>query len=134
MGKPKSTSSSSKKQATSVAGVDGKKQKRKTKQSRAGIEISVSRCRRIIGERWKGKVSAEAAVALAAFLQFGCMEIMTGAEESAESGIAEGVDSHRRISSGDVSVALAKHEWLRRELIKGRVIGAAPITIKQKAN
>lgn len=111
-----------------------KKQKRKTQQARAGLEISVPRCRRAIGGRWKGKVSADAAVALAATLQYIYTLIVTGAAESAAQGVAvDAGGKQRRISSADVQSGVFRNAWLRRDLVKGRVIGAAPATASSGA-
>ena len=133
MGKPKGTSVSSPLKKILAAGSaeqDAKKKKRKTQQARAGLEISVARCRRSIVQRWKGNVSAESAVALAAALQFIHTLIITGAAESASKGLAAaGESGQRRISSADVQAGVSANPWLRRDLIKGRVIGAAPSTV-----
>lgn len=134
MGKPTGgDSQKGKKKATGGAGAldaaaEAKKQKRKTQQARAGLEISVPRCRRAIGGRWKGKVSAESAVALAATLQYIHTLIITGAAESAAQGISADANTQRRISSADVQAGVFRNPWLRRDLVKGRVIGAAPAT------
>ncbi len=133
MGKPKASAAASVqsplKKALDASVVDAKKKKRKTQQARAGLEISVARCRRSIVQRWKGNVSAESAVAMAAMLQFIHTLIITGAAESASKGLAAGTDGQRRISSGDVQTGVSNNAWLRRDLIKGRVIGAAPNTV-----
>ncbi len=139
MGKPTGESKKAaggKKKAPLLSALDAadaaaaKKQKRKSQQARAGLEISVPRCRRAIGGRWKGKVSADSAVALAATLQFIHTLIITGAAESAAQGIATDAENvhQRRISSADVQAGVFRNTWLRRDLVKGRVIGAAPAT------
>lgn len=102
---------------------DKKNAKRRTNQDRAGLHVSVSRCKRIIHRQWKGKVSTEAAVTLAAFLQYTCQQIFTGAAATASEESPKS-----RITSAHVQAGLAKNRWLSKsKIIQGRVLGAAPI-------
>jgi histone H3/H4 len=107
----------------SAAKKNDKDKRRRTKQERAGLQISVSRCRRVIERKWPGNISGEASVVLAAFLQYVNEQLIKDAAASAseESKTA-------RITSAHVERALTKNGWLRKKLIRGRVLGTAPIT------
>lgn len=102
-----------------------KRGKRQTQQERAGLHVSVSRCRRRIARKWKGNISADAAVILAAFLEYIDTTLITAAAAAAQ---ADGATA--RITSAHVQMALTSTEWLRdRRLVRGRVLGAAPMTM-----
>ena len=106
-----------------------KEKKRRTRQARAGLEISVSRCHKAIASKWRGKVSSEAGVILAAFLQYVDTQIITSAAASASKMTTPNGEKARhrhRITGSDVQVARTENTWLRRDLVKGRVIGTAP--------
>ena len=100
-----------------------KDKRRRSKQERAGLQISVSRCRRVIERKWPGNISSEASVVLAAFLQYVNQQLIKDAAASATSE-----SQTARITSAHVERALTKNGWMRKKLIRGRVLGTAPIT------
>jgi transcriptional regulator of acetoin/glycerol metabolism len=101
-----------------------KDKKRRTKQERAGLQISVSRCRRMIERKWPGHIANDSSVVLAAFLQFIDTRIITDA-----AAVATAESQTTRITSAHVQAALTKNAWLGKHLIRGRVLGTAPLTM-----
>jgi len=67
-------------------------------------------------------VSTDASVAMAAFLQYIAEQLIHGAVENA---LKEGVET--RVKSSHVQATLSNNNWMR-SMIKGRVLGAAPMT------
>lgn len=119
----------------------GKKAKRQLRQNRAGIHISVRKCEKAIAARWKGQISSEAPVALAALLNHITATLYRDAAVFADKGLtrheeeedggeeeSKGKNGKHRITGGDIQAALTTNIWLRRNLIKGTVVGAAPVT------
>ena len=92
--------------------------KRRSRQARAGLEISPARCKRIIAMGWKGgKISTEASVIMAAFLQY-----LAGALLSSADLWADG----EHINAGHLSKALDSMPWIRGSgVVRGNVVGAA---------
>jgi len=96
--------------------------RRKTMQERAGLEISPARCKRIIAQSWRGgKISTEASVVLAAFLQY-----MTAALLSSADQLAGPDNKERSIGCGHLQAALDSMRWIRTSgIMRGHVVGAA---------
>lgn len=108
---------------------DEKKEGRRTRQAKAGIAFSVNKLHRLLStKRGGGKVSTDAAVAVAALSDYITRYIFTHASEVADRGIAPGEDqTHRKITSACVQTVLTESPWIRQFLAKGRVAGTAPV-------
>lgn len=116
-----------------VAGVsDEKREKRKTRQAKAGLVFGVNKAHKLIASKWRGKVSTDAAVTLAATLQHIGTRLLTDAGAAADIGIAPVKDGetqpHRKVTSAYLQIALTKNAWLSPYIAKGRVVGSAPST------
>ena len=95
------------------------KKSRGKRERRAGLHFSVARCKRRIKRRWPGKVSEEAPVALAAFLQYVHSELLREADETR-------TRPSQMINASRVQAGLERLAWLRQSgLARGQVAGAA---------
>jgi len=96
---------------------------RGSNQKRAGLHFNANRCRKLIQQRFTGKISGEAPVIMAAFLQY----ITTAIYESAKKAVLkEGAET--RLKSSHVQMGLMDNPWLaKHRIVSGRVLGAAPI-------
>ena len=119
---------------TAAAGLDkdGKKEKRKTRQAKAGLSFGVNKAHKLLASKWRGKVSTDASVVLAASLQHLSKRLLKDARAAADVGIApvkEGEkQTHRKVNSAFLQIALTKNKWLSQYIAKGRVVGSAPAT------
>lgn len=125
-------SSSSSSGAGGGSGADSKKVKCRTRQAKAGLCFSVNKIHRELTTARKGKVSTDAAVAIAAFLEFLVTSIHLEATRAADKGIASVEDGkkqpHRIVNRANVQTGIAANKWARQFLIKGTVAGSAPIS------
>jgi hypothetical protein len=96
----------------------GKKEKRKTRQERAGLHISPNRCRRIFGRTWNGgKIGKEANVVMAALLQYFAQTALQGALRIA---------GNRPATCSDLQRSITEMQWPAESgLLKMHIMGAA---------
>ena len=111
---------------------DGKKEKRKTRQAKAGLSFGVNKAHKLITSKRRGKVSTDAAVTLAVLLEHIQRRILKDAAAAADVGIAAVKDGetqpHRKVTSAHLQIALTKNPWISQYIAKGRVVGSAPAT------
>ena len=111
---------------------EGKKEKRKTRQAKAGLSFGVNKAHKLITSKRRGKVSTDASVTLAVFLEHIERCLLKDAAAAADVGIApvkEGEKQpHRKVTSAHLQIALTKNPWLSQYIAKGRVVGSAPAT------
>lgn len=118
--------------ASAIVQSDEKKEKRKTRQAKAGLSFGVNKAHKIIASKRRGKVSTDAAVTLAVLLEFIDRRLLADAAAAADVGIAPAKDGetqpHRKVTSAHLQIALTKNPWLSQYIAKGRVVGSAPAT------
>lgn len=88
--------------------------KKPTRQARSRLHVRVSKCRRRIASAWRGKISPDASVALAVFLQRLHATLL---QEAAR-------DHAHLVSPAHVQRAIESNAWLRTQgLLRGAVLG-----------
>lgn len=111
---------------------DSKKSKRQTRQAKAQLCFSVNKIHKEISAARKGKVSTDAAVAIAAFLEYLVTQIHFDATKAADKGIADVANGekqpHRIVTPANIQTGIVANPWTRQFLIKGVVAGSAPIS------